>query len=1617
MKNWMAISLLSLTWFHALQAKPSGAEIRHGKVSIHHQEENLHVKQHSKYAILHWKDFSINEGELTEFHLENSAGATLNRVTGSQMSRLMGTLRSNGKVYLINPNGILVGPKGVIETAGTILSTLDLTDDAFLEDRELWFKGDSQAGIVNLGRIETVTGDIFLLAAKVQNDGTLQAPHGTVGLASASEIYLMPTGQERLVIKIPVRDGVLENTGEINASIVEMQIAKENPYAFAINSPGTISASKVEKQGGRILLRATGGSIAANGNLVAPEGDISLYGDKISVSGTLSVSGEEAGGNILVFANETASLTGELLADGRKQGGSIEFSGGKVELNGTVRAAGETAGKFLLDPYNVWLATTPTTRPTADWSWVDVSAGSTLITTLDSGTDVTLTTTTNTGYDLTGSSLLEGDMVVDETIMWSGNGGLSLNSSRDLQVDAAIVTSGTGAVTLNAGRNFALDPALGRVQTAGGNIYVSSGTVDATGTITAYSTVGNTIFDALTGDVLLSSAGTGDITMSGTVQSTNISFNAPTASIWIGNDSTGTMSNGFATVFQGDATGTLTALGASVTISGGAGTNEIVMSEKEQVNVQSFVGDVIVTGGSGSNASVDLRSESGIGTHTYQAAGNLRFLGGPAGGTVNIGNSGIGTAQGNVQLEAGLNLDMIAGNEAAVDIRSAGGLFADVMKVGTSGTGNLTITANNAAATLYLNQGGLAPAGTYSIANNLTVTGGTGGVLGNTSAHVQLSNSGGLTVGSGVGGGDLVVQARDNPNSFAFFEMSANNPIFYSIGGDVQVLGGSAENTIAQANLTTPGGGSHNISGGILIQSGTGEGAIAELQTGNSIVSVQNHVQVTAQNASSSYFYGGVDTAISELLVSGGVSVIAGASAGSFPGKASIDGEGSFYCEVVDDLLIQGGTSPNATALVGLIATSPYAEQTFYVGGAVNCLGGSAENTTATIDVFTLGTPLVQSLEAGQDITFIGGSGNGALAGIRNAGLYDPTGFFFGFPVDTPGPTLNIQSLGNITCQNGTGDQAYALMGTDGTLIPPGYPLTQVTSGSVIAQAGGNINVSAPLNKNYNFGPVNSNHQIVLFANRQFTPGSLWPTNTLLGVSGPSLYPSGLGALTFDTGPINTNTLLATNQGNISLLSARLDSSGLNPVDFIDGSLPNQALLSTNSGNVFILGFRDITIDTPLTTLGNNTLVPSALFNIQIQANNALTVNQPISIPTPNYSIGIGTSTVTNDPVTLNASLTANSSSGLVAVIDNSGPITQTVGTLTGHAVSLSAAQGISGPIPTINALSTAATVINATNSSSGNIALVNNLAGTSATYAQATLSNGLGGSFNDRSLTFIQIGGSSLSLASAACDGDILAGAFSGVGNLSIDGNVRPGRHLMGVGYGDLTLTSNGRIDGVENVTLICDEAFPQNTGPGWFRNLSTVGGVTTESLDQNIAVYASSGPLADALKPPLQVILGNLSTDATWDAGMPGGLDSKYDTSYQNGGPYHGPGFGVDYTPGNGVFGSSVIWYKYPMPPFPPPVPPVPPDPPIPPYPPIPPVNLPYHTIAQAAFAIQGLTLQIWEMRLIRYIEFNLLWQPNSCLTYPLYRYRLPIPFKTDPPRVNDSYEKAIYALHHNI
>ena len=105
-------------------ALPDGGHFVAGSGSISGNADSLRVNQTSGRGVIDWSHFSIGGGNRVTF--DNGNGATLNRVTGGDPSAIFGTLSATGSVYLINPQGILIGPGGVISTGGRfVASTLD----------------------------------------------------------------------------------------------------------------------------------------------------------------------------------------------------------------------------------------------------------------------------------------------------------------------------------------------------------------------------------------------------------------------------------------------------------------------------------------------------------------------------------------------------------------------------------------------------------------------------------------------------------------------------------------------------------------------------------------------------------------------------------------------------------------------------------------------------------------------------------------------------------------------------------------------------------------------------------------------------------------------------------------------------------------------------------------------------------------------------------------------------------------------------------------------------------------------------------------------------------------------------------------------------------------------------------------------------------------------------------------------------------------------------------------------------------------------------------------------------------------------------------------------------
>src|SRR5487761_2234449 len=135
-------SALSLALNPAM-ANPTGGQVVAGAAAITAPSvSQLLINQATPTAIINWQTFSIATGESTRFAVP-LGGSTLNRVVTGNPSSIYGSLSSNGQLILVNPNGIVVGPSGQIDTAGLVLSTSNITDQNYLTGGNLNFSGNS----------------------------------------------------------------------------------------------------------------------------------------------------------------------------------------------------------------------------------------------------------------------------------------------------------------------------------------------------------------------------------------------------------------------------------------------------------------------------------------------------------------------------------------------------------------------------------------------------------------------------------------------------------------------------------------------------------------------------------------------------------------------------------------------------------------------------------------------------------------------------------------------------------------------------------------------------------------------------------------------------------------------------------------------------------------------------------------------------------------------------------------------------------------------------------------------------------------------------------------------------------------------------------------------------------------------------------------------------------------------------------------------------------------------------------------------------------------------------------------------------------------------------------
>src|SRR4051812_2415969 len=353
-------------------AGPEGGSVVGGAATIQGQGgPAVIVNQSTPSAIINWNTFNIRANESVRFNQPNSSSVALNRVTGGLgPSEIMGTLTANGRVFVINRDGILFGSGSVVNTAGFLATTNDIKNADFMAGRYNFnIPGRPDASIVNQGRITATSGGFAALVAPgVRNSGTITATLGTVALASGNSFTLDMYGDKLITLAVgdsiankvidvatgrPLKSLVSNTKSGVisaNGGRVELTAAAARAVVDSvINTKGVIRADSIGRHNGMIVLNAaTGGSKPAG----APAQTIKL-------AGTISAAGKHrgtTGGTIVVSGEHIKVANAKIDASGRRGGGKVliggDWGGGHPDLSLVTNASAK------LENFTIATATT-----------------------------------------------------------------------------------------------------------------------------------------------------------------------------------------------------------------------------------------------------------------------------------------------------------------------------------------------------------------------------------------------------------------------------------------------------------------------------------------------------------------------------------------------------------------------------------------------------------------------------------------------------------------------------------------------------------------------------------------------------------------------------------------------------------------------------------------------------------------------------------------------------------------------------------------------------------------------------------------------------------------------------------------------------------------------------------------------------------------------------------------------------------------------------------------------------------------------------------------------------------------------------------------------------------
>lgn len=395
----------------AQSVSPTGGVVTNGGANIVQAGNNTTITQTSSNVVINWQSFSIGADQSVQFFQPGTSSVALNRVLGADPSVILGSLTSNGTVFILNPNGVLFGENSSVSVGGLVATTMNINDADFMSGNYV-FTGAGNGSVINRGNINARDGGyVALMGRTVGNDGVISARLGNVVLAGAEAVTLDVAGDGLLNVSVSqgAVNALVQNGGMIRADggqVLMTAQAAGDLLNTAVNNTGVIQAQTIENRNGTILLL----------------GD--MLSGSVNVSGVLDASAPN-GGN----------------------GGFIETSAAHVNIHSDVRittaAANGNTGEWLIDPLDFTIGSVAG----------DNISGATL-----SGQLVTNNITINTA----GPGAENGDIFVNDAVTWTASGApttLSLIADGSVEINAAM-TATEGNISVCCGQDIDVNGAI-----------------------------------------------------------------------------------------------------------------------------------------------------------------------------------------------------------------------------------------------------------------------------------------------------------------------------------------------------------------------------------------------------------------------------------------------------------------------------------------------------------------------------------------------------------------------------------------------------------------------------------------------------------------------------------------------------------------------------------------------------------------------------------------------------------------------------------------------------------------------------------------------------------------------------------------------------------------------------------------------------------------------------------------------------------------------------------------------------------------------------------------------------------------------------------------------------